>query len=57
MKTYIGDDMATGTVDTNSISDLDDLEQVRADGHTDLGLSWVWWGTRWLLSYRENTRS
>lgn len=48
--TYIGNDMATGTVDTNSLSDLDDLEQVRADGHTDLGLSWVWWGTRWLLS-------
>lgn len=40
----IGNDVTSGTVDANGLSDLDDLEQVRADCDADLGLRWRLWG-------------
>lgn len=47
----IGNDVTSGTVDANRLSDLDDLEQVRADGDANLGLRWRLWGEGLGLSF------
>lgn len=53
----VGDDVTSSTVDTDGLSDLDDLQQVGADGYTDLGLRGLRWWVRAGVSWVGRGRS